>query len=127
MKHYIGMAGLRGCIPNYCEVYPDRKSAIESLADLHELGQHSKFRQELRQTGTSYLNLHTHGNEYMEIVDCDCNTPWEHSEDSDPKFLDAVYAIDQFSRTYGENSQNWIIYHLVKSMRESLASLYFEG
>jgi hypothetical protein len=76
--HFIAMAGLHGCLPNYCEVFPDRAAAIESLADLHELGK--RRTSELRQTGYLTLSLHRDGNEYAEIVECACPTPWIHSD-----------------------------------------------
>lgn len=77
--HYIGMAGLRGYMPNYCEVYETRGQAADDLGQLHEL---SKRRIALlRRDGYCDLDLYTHGNEYCEIVRCDCNTPGDHSED----------------------------------------------
>jgi hypothetical protein len=69
-KHFVAMAGLHGCLPNYCECYDTFAAAVEGLASLHELGQ--KRRRELRITGSLELNCHRDGNEYCEIVECTC-------------------------------------------------------
>lgn len=82
-KHYIGMAGLHGCLPQTCDVYATYKSAVESLASLHELGK--KRTRELSRDGYLELNLHRDGNEYCEVTECTCSNPREHSDsDTDP-------------------------------------------
>jgi hypothetical protein len=86
--HYIGLGGLKGYLPNFCDVYPDMESAVEGICFIHDLGPHSKFRRNLERDGYTDLILHPrkspphpgHGNEYAEIVECDCDTPWEHSD-----------------------------------------------
>ena len=78
MKHYIGMAGLHGCLPQYCEVYDTYEEAAEGLAFLHELGR-DRIRR-LRMDGYLELNLHRDGNEYCEITECECSTPEIHSD-----------------------------------------------
>lgn len=83
MKHFIAMAGLRGCMPNYCDVYFSEKSAVESLCDIHDKGYRSVFANSLRKFHFAELNLAVDGNEYGEIVECDCDAPWEHSDDPD--------------------------------------------
>ena len=80
-KHFIGMAGLHGYLPNYCEVYPDYESAVDWLAFIHELGK--KRTRELKRDGYIELNLKRDGNEYAEIVDCDCDDPSIHTENWD--------------------------------------------
>jgi len=87
MKHYIGMAGLRGCMPNYCELYETYDDAVESLCLIHELGPYSKFRRELKRDGFVELNLHVHGNAYAEVVECECDEPWIHSEVTKEEWL----------------------------------------
>jgi len=77
-KHYIGMAGLHGCLPNYCGVYDCVSDAADGLADIHELGKNR--RKALYQNGYLELNLRRDGNEYCEIVDCDCDTPEIHQD-----------------------------------------------
>lgn len=76
--HYIGMAGLHGYLPNTCEVYTAYEDAVESLASLHELGK--KRRAALKRDGSLELNIRRDGNEYIEITDCQCATPEEHSD-----------------------------------------------
>ena len=74
--HYIGMAGLHGCIPQTCNVYDSQADATESLASIHELGK--KRAAALRRDGYIELNLGRDGNEYAEIEECDCETPSDH-------------------------------------------------
>jgi hypothetical protein len=75
-KHYLAMAGLHGCLPNFCECCDTVKEAVEVLTALHNLGQHRQ--RELRVTGSLELNLHRDGNEYCEIVECGCPRHEEH-------------------------------------------------
>lgn len=77
-RHYIAMAGLHGCMPNYQAVLDSYNDAVNNLSDLHELGR--RRRQELKRNGTLELNLHRDGNEYCEIVACDCDDPDSHSD-----------------------------------------------
>jgi len=78
--HFIAMAGLRGYLPNYCEVFPSGQAALESLIDLHELETDWNRRAELTSDWFVDLDIHEHGNEYAEIVECNCPNPQEHSE-----------------------------------------------
>lgn len=77
-KHWIGMAGLHGCLPQTCGVYDSAEDAADSLADLHELGK--RRRAELRRDLYIELNIHRDGNEYAEITECECNDPACHSD-----------------------------------------------
>lgn len=77
-QHYIAMAGLHGCMPNYQAVLNSYNDAVNSLSDVHELGR--RRRQELKRDGYLELNLHRDGNEYCEIVACDCDDPDSHSD-----------------------------------------------
>lgn len=72
--HYIGMAGLHGCLPQTCNSYETYQDAVDSLASLHELGR--ARHQELERDGYLELNL----NEYCEITECDCDTPNDHND-----------------------------------------------
>lgn len=78
MTHFIGMAGLHGCMPATCDVYDTHNDAAASLADLHDLGVNRAAA--LRRNGYLELNLHRDGNEYAEITECDCAEPWIHSD-----------------------------------------------
>lgn len=80
--HYIGTAGLYGCMPSFCEVYETRKDAAQSLGDIHELeGEEIDV---LIEDSFINLSLRVHGNEYAEIGSCTCEEPWVHSETSGP-------------------------------------------
>ena len=79
-KHYIAMAGLSGYLPQYCDVFQDFDSAVESLCDLHEIPISGTLASELANTYHVSLDLKKHGNEYAEIIECDCDTPQDHSE-----------------------------------------------
>ncbi len=76
--HFIGMAGLHGYLPQTCDVYDTYDDAVDSLADLHELGK--RRRAELRRDGFLELNIRRDGNEYCEITECDCDDPECHSD-----------------------------------------------
>jgi hypothetical protein len=76
--HWIGMAGLRGCIPAACASYATYDDAVDGLAETHDLGR--KRRAALRRDGYLELSRHRYGNEYAEITECDCKTPEEHDD-----------------------------------------------
>jgi len=66
---WVAMAGLRGCMPNVWEEFDRKQDAISFLSDLHELKDYRTGAvKELRETGYADLDLHTFGNEYVEIV-----------------------------------------------------------
>ena len=77
-RHWIGMAGLHGCMPATCGSYDAYDDACEALADIHDLG--SRRRRELRRDGYLELNLHRDGNEYIEITECNCTLPENHND-----------------------------------------------
>lgn len=79
-KHYIGMAGLCGYMPNYTTVGATRGEVAEDLGQLHELS--GRAIAKLRRDCYLDLDLHSHGNEYAEIVVCDCGGNIEsHADD----------------------------------------------
>lgn len=83
-KHYIAMAGLHGCLPNYCEPFRTKRAAIESLIDVHDVPRYGRVARELRsRVGYAELSLPLHGNEYAEIAVCECDNPGQHSEDGE--------------------------------------------
>ena len=76
-RHFIGMAGMHGCLPSFCEVYPTISDASHSLAELHEIPDHLRFQLLLDR----YLDLpRGAGNDYVSIEQCDCDTPEVHSD-----------------------------------------------
>lgn len=77
--HYVGTAGVHGYLPNYCDVYLSLESAVDDLAIIHELGRQRT--QELRKNLYIELNLRRDGNEYTEIIECNCNEPADHQDD----------------------------------------------
>lgn len=81
--HYIEMSGLRGCLPDHCDVSFERRTCVESLAQLFELSEGRK--RTLRADG--WLDLKPdEGAEYAEITDCDCDEPWQHSDMTEEEF-----------------------------------------
>jgi len=76
--HFIGMAGLHGCLPQTCSTYDNYIDAVEGLACIHELGK-NRTRQ-LKRDGYLELNLHRDGNEYCEIEECYCDNPEQHND-----------------------------------------------
>lgn len=69
---WVGMAGIRGCMPLFCEWYDSKESAEDSLFQVHELEDrginHSRrLRRELRNTGYIDLEMGKHGNEYASV------------------------------------------------------------
>ena len=77
-KHFIGMAGLHGCLPQTCDVYDSIRDAADSLASIHDLGKRRTAM--LRRDLYLELNLHRDGNEYAEIEECNCGDPSRHSD-----------------------------------------------
>ncbi len=68
MTHYHAMSGLHGCMPDYSTVCETKKDAVESLADLFELGRDR--RRELARNLSLELTNRRDGAEYCEIVEC---------------------------------------------------------
>lgn len=77
-KHYIAGAGLHGYLYNCSEVFETRGAAAQWIGDIHELSQRAIYR--LRRDCTIELDLSQHGNEYAEIIECECDDPNCHSE-----------------------------------------------
>lgn len=76
--HYVGMAGLHGCLPQTCSVYDTEDEAVDGLAQIHELGR--KRTVELRHNLTIKLSIKRDGNEYAEVVECGCEEPEVHND-----------------------------------------------
>lgn len=73
-KHWIGMAGLHGYMPNSCTAYKTKRAAAEGLAAIHE----RRIVKPLMRHGSVELDLKRDGNEYAEIVACSCPRPEDH-------------------------------------------------
>ena len=68
-KHYIAMAGMRGCLPNYCEIFPTKHGAVSALADLHDGIGHRALQKH------GYVDLpKSAGNEYAQVELCTCTS-----------------------------------------------------
>jgi hypothetical protein len=75
-KHYILGNGSIGCLYDSCEVYPTKQAALDSIfADDWWHG----VKSDLRQFGISY-NPHPTSLEYLELTECYCNNPNQHSD-----------------------------------------------
>ena len=75
MTHYHALAGIHGCMPNSNDVCESYDQAVDSLAELHELGRDRT--RELRRDGTIELSMRRDGNEYAEVSECqepDCES-----------------------------------------------------
>ena len=77
-RHWIGMAGLHGCLPNTCASYDTKRAAAEGLAALHDSPR--GVLTSLLRDGYAELNLKRDGNEYAEITACTCDTPSDHDD-----------------------------------------------
>ena len=75
-KHFVAMAGIHGCMPQFLCSAETVADAAEILADVHELGRDR--RRALKRDRYLELNMRRDGNEYCEIVECDCDHPEEH-------------------------------------------------
>jgi hypothetical protein len=69
-KHFIGMAGLAGYLPNFAEAYETREDATWSLLSIHELDEKSPKGRDLVADGYVSLDIHEDGNEYAEVIEC---------------------------------------------------------
>jgi hypothetical protein len=80
-KHFIIMAGLHGCIPQYCASHDTYAGAVEDGIALSDICPSGPKAREFRKNGYVELNIHRDGNEYMEIEECNCDTPEIHNDD----------------------------------------------
>jgi hypothetical protein len=76
--HYIAMGGLHGYLPNFCCALEEYEDAVQTIVQIHELGRNRE--RQLREDSYIELNLKRDGNEYAEIVSCDCDTPEIHND-----------------------------------------------
>ena len=78
MTHYIAMAGLHGCLPQYCSSHDTLTNAVDDLADMSELGRDR--RRALKRELYLGLNIRRDGNEYLKITECNCSDPSVHND-----------------------------------------------
>jgi hypothetical protein len=78
-SHYIGMAGLHGCLPQYSVACDSTGDCADALQQVTEMGQ--RRRQRLWDDLYVELNPDYHGgHQYAEIVGpCDCAAPDSHN------------------------------------------------
>lgn len=81
-RHFIAMSGDHGCLPDYCDVFPEYQSAVDSLADMFSLGRTRKARLFADRTLELKPNFNedSFGAEYCEVTTCDCDNPAVHSD-----------------------------------------------
>lgn len=77
--HYVAMAGLHGCLPDYCQSFDNRGNCVDYLADWLDLD--NIVKREFELTGYTDLSLLNHGVQYAEIIECDCDDPSVHNDD----------------------------------------------
>jgi len=65
-KDYSAMAGLHGCMPNYCAGHDSYNDAVEDLITMHELDQTQSI--DLYVNGYLELDLGKHGNAYCQVM-----------------------------------------------------------
>ena len=75
-KHWIAMAGIRGCIPNFCQSCDTKADAIETLAFIHDDAPRG-MKTELRKYHYTELVF---GNEYASIEPCYCDEREVHDD-----------------------------------------------
>lgn len=119
-QHYVGMAGLRGYLPNFCELYDSFESACESLIDMHDVGWEmveedvlpmtieafEGAEEDLHEFGSADIDLHIHGNEYMQVTECFCDAPWEHSGQTTQEVLEYLGLSEKEVLEALENEDN---------------------
>lgn len=80
--HFIAMNGSFGCLPDYCDVFLDRASATEALADNLEL-EPTQARALLI---TGFVNCTPgQGADYAQVEECKCPSPHEHQDERNKK------------------------------------------
>jgi hypothetical protein len=78
-KHFVGMSGLSGYLPNFVGAFDTKGAAVDTMAELHEFG--SVRKRELSRDGYTSLDNEKHGAEYAELIECNCSVPHIHNMD----------------------------------------------
>jgi len=124
MKHWIVMGGISGCMPEHCNAFATKQDAIESIRDMYGdvhlpawtngpavIGGRYENRYmnvagEVARTGICYdvgYGDPKYDLCYVSIEPCDCDAPWEHSEDDTPR--DWRIDLPRVSVSYGPSGQ----------------------
>jgi hypothetical protein len=69
MSHFHILAGLRGYLPIYSVVFETLESTVEAATTVHDLSEEQA--EELYRDLEIELDIHKHGNEYIQIFECD--------------------------------------------------------
>ena len=69
-RHVVAIAGIHGRTPDFCRAFGSHAAAVEELALLHDLM--ADRQRQLREDRFLRLSLEHDGNEYCEILECDC-------------------------------------------------------
>ena len=77
-SHYIIGNGEPGCLYDGCGVCRTLDDAVQSLAEMFNLGRTRKA--ELKRQRYLRLKPARDGSSYCEITHCNCSTPWIHDE-----------------------------------------------
>ncbi len=77
-RHWVGMAGMCGCLPNYCGVFDSKRDAARTLAEMHDEAR-GVYRRLMRHDYAA-LDVRRDGNEYAEVSMCACDAPSVHED-----------------------------------------------
>lgn len=85
-KHYIGMSGMSGCLPDYssgaCESEQEAIESVVFIFDTFEDTETEALEKALKTEGIYYFeNPRDAGADYAEVVECNCDNPQDHGED----------------------------------------------
>lgn len=78
MTHFIGMAGLYGCLPSECHSFETAAEATEYFVAAYDLDKGRAY--ELRRDHDIALDLDEDGNQYISITACNCDEPAIHED-----------------------------------------------
>lgn len=121
MKHWIGMAGLTGCIPSVCDIYRCKADAAKILCLIHEYSENGSVVAELKRYGIFYMPK-GRGNEYMSVEECNCPSPWEHADELDSDAFDVIRTIDNLRSV----AKTCLMHDCIDAMAEKLAQYILE-
>lgn len=91
--HYIMGYGLRGCLYDSCDVYASKEAAVESAKFLYEIDDERADELDRFNICAGYIDDgedHSNDISIIEISECICWTPWDHSESSRQDVIEAL-------------------------------------